>query len=174
MAFMVYWYFYLLCISLTRQDLVGDNVCLFKSTKSCCKDYKQDGNICVECDPGFRGINCSSSCPNNYFGRRCFHKCECSSFQYCDSRRGCLCNVTSENCTDANEPDTTDTQLTKLFKITTKTSSNEQAYQSSSYVVKIGIPSLLSVIVFLIIGHICIRVYQKKKNENVKKGKHDG
>lgn len=35
-------------------------------------------------------MNCSKTCPNNYFGRLCTIPCNCSDDQYCDPVKGCI------------------------------------------------------------------------------------
>lgn len=54
----------------------------------------------VECEPGYVGTNCSTTCPQGYFGRRCLGLCNCSRDMYCEAARGCLCITTIGNCTD--------------------------------------------------------------------------
>ncbi|XP_056000371.1 multiple epidermal growth factor-like domains protein 10 isoform X2 [Ostrea edulis] len=59
---------------------------------NCCAGTTWDDHQkeCVQCDPGFRGINCSELCPRGVFGRRCQSACpqEC---QYCHHiTGGCL------------------------------------------------------------------------------------
>ncbi|XP_078341694.1 uncharacterized protein LOC144627777 [Crassostrea virginica] len=96
------------------QILTGDNICseINSTTMFCCKDYHQVGNVCVECDPGFYGDNCSLTCPTNYYGLRCSNKCHCSSEKYCDHVRGCLCKQSSFNCTDEGD---TEHAISDLF-----------------------------------------------------------
>lgn len=38
---------------------------------------------------GSYGPNCSSICPDGYFGHGCRHKCSCASTQWCDAVIGC-------------------------------------------------------------------------------------
>ena len=59
--------------------------------------------IFKECEPGYHGTNCSSACKQNYYGRLCRERCNCSSNQYCDSIVGCLCKNNSVNCTDQHQ-----------------------------------------------------------------------
>lgn len=54
----------------------------------------------VECEPGYVGKNCSSTCQIGYFGLQCKELCNCSPDKYCDPTRGCVCNTTSVNCID--------------------------------------------------------------------------
>lgn len=37
-------------------------------------------------------MNCSMTCPNNYFGCLCKIPCNCSNDQYCDPVKGCIAN----------------------------------------------------------------------------------
>ncbi|XP_078341131.1 uncharacterized protein LOC111108032 [Crassostrea virginica] len=89
---------------ISSQHLTGPNVCRYKSKPTikffCCNDHYQKGNVCVECEPGFYGLNCSRSCPVNYFGRLCQNKCECSLDKFCDNVRGCMCKDNSMNYTE--------------------------------------------------------------------------
>ncbi|XP_062577019.1 platelet endothelial aggregation receptor 1-like isoform X2 [Saccostrea cucullata] len=113
---------YLCCLkssTVSCQNLTGDNICFKGNARICCSDYKAIGNICVECDPGLWGPNCSSTCPADHYGRRCQDKCHCSSFQYCDRESGCLCNRTSANCTRTET--TVETNLESSSDITTRT-----------------------------------------------------
>lgn len=45
-----------------------------------------------ECPVGTYGVNCSHTCPNNYFGRLCKKPCNCSDGQFCDQVKGCIPN----------------------------------------------------------------------------------
>lgn len=45
-----------------------------------------------ECPVGTFGVNCSHTCPNNYFGRLCKKPCNCSDGQFCDQVKGCIPN----------------------------------------------------------------------------------
>lgn len=42
---------------------------------------------------GSYGPNCSSICPNGYFGHGCRHKCSCASTQWCDAVIGCSSKI---------------------------------------------------------------------------------
>uniref|UniRef100_A0A8W8KGR3 Multiple epidermal growth factor-like domains 10 n=1 Tax=Magallana gigas TaxID=29159 RepID=A0A8W8KGR3_MAGGI len=77
--------------------------CLCNSTIDYCREpgYILEGNMCLECNPGYTGKNCSLTCTYGYFGRRCDERCRCSQDEYCDPARGCLeCNpgYTGGNC----------------------------------------------------------------------------
>ena len=51
--------------------------------------------ICInilECPAGTFGLNCSSTCGDNYYGRLCKEECHCTDGQYCDPVHGCLNN----------------------------------------------------------------------------------
>uniref|UniRef100_A0A8W8KI96 Uncharacterized protein n=1 Tax=Magallana gigas TaxID=29159 RepID=A0A8W8KI96_MAGGI len=90
--------------------------------------YILDGN-CTECPDGTFGVNCSQTCPNNYFGRLCKIPCNCSDGQFCDQVKGCIPNnndtdngkisdsglttVATEVTTDATEITTIDSGITK-------------------------------------------------------------
>eukprot|EP00105_Crassostrea_gigas_P018164 XP_011436186.2 PREDICTED: multiple epidermal growth factor-like domains protein 11 isoform X1 [Crassostrea gigas] len=65
------------------------------STKNrCCVNYYQSRlkGQCTECPAGTFGLNCSSTCGDNYYGRLCKEECHCSGRQYCDPVNGCLNN----------------------------------------------------------------------------------
>nr|XP_034338668.1 uncharacterized protein LOC105323934 isoform X3 [Crassostrea gigas] len=92
--------------------------------------YILDGN-CTECPDGTFGVNCSQTCPNNYFGRLCKIPCNCSDGQFCDQVKGCIPNnndtdngkisdsglttVATEVTTDATEITTIDSGITKAI-----------------------------------------------------------
>ncbi|XP_062591343.1 scavenger receptor class F member 2-like isoform X2 [Saccostrea cucullata] len=104
MRLQVFFFAYTFSMSmLSCQNLIGSNICRYGTIMICCKDFKQVGNTCIECDPGYRGTNCSATCPANYFGQRCGQKCDCLPFQYCNAKSGCQCNETSASCPDSNE-----------------------------------------------------------------------
>ncbi|XP_056004433.1 scavenger receptor class F member 1-like [Ostrea edulis] len=109
------WIFNITWIS--GQNLTGENICGNKTFVTCCNDYEQVGNICVECKPGYAGRNCSLPCLPNYYGSRCRHTCDCSSSEYCDREQGCLCKETSPNCTN---PDGYMAMATRDTEIITK------------------------------------------------------
>ncbi|XP_062591346.1 scavenger receptor class F member 2-like isoform X5 [Saccostrea cucullata] len=104
MRLQVFFFAYTFSMSmLSCQNLIGSNICRYGTIMICCKDFKQVGNTCIECDPGYRGTNCSATCPANYFGQRCGQKCDCLPFQYCNAKSGCQCNETSASCPDSND-----------------------------------------------------------------------
>ncbi|XP_062576993.1 protein draper-like isoform X2 [Saccostrea cucullata] len=110
MRLKVFFFVYTLIMSmLSCQDLTGSNICRYGTVMICCKDFKQVGNMCIECDPGYRGTNCSMTCPVNYFGKRCSQKCDCLPFQYCDAKSGCQCSQTSANCPESDDKETKET-----------------------------------------------------------------
>nr|XP_034304117.1 multiple epidermal growth factor-like domains protein 6 [Crassostrea gigas] len=59
---------------------------------SCCTDYYDYFGSCLPC-MGSYGPNCSSICPNGYFGHGCRHKCSCASTQWCDAVIGCSSKI---------------------------------------------------------------------------------
>ncbi|XP_056014890.1 multiple epidermal growth factor-like domains protein 11 isoform X2 [Ostrea edulis] len=72
--------------------------------KDCCPDFKWDETkeSCVECLPGFAGVNCSTKCKYPYFGKKCGQRCTCSNTT-CDHVTGCpiiecLLGFTGVNC----------------------------------------------------------------------------
>nr|XP_011447422.2 cell death abnormality protein 1 [Crassostrea gigas] len=98
----------------------------------CCTGFYLSENKCKECEPGFIGKNCSLTCQIGYFGLQCKELCNCSPDNYCDPRRGCVCNTTSVNCTDPAAADSIAT-----LKV---------------------VPLLITAITCLVLGTICIRM----------------
>nr|XP_022336900.1 uncharacterized protein LOC111133096 [Crassostrea virginica] len=45
---------------------------------------------CLKCSTRNKGLNCSQTCPNEYYGGFCLEKCNCTTGQYCDPQKGCL------------------------------------------------------------------------------------
>ncbi|XP_062591348.1 platelet endothelial aggregation receptor 1-like isoform X2 [Saccostrea cucullata] len=137
------------------ENVYGYGVCVNEllDIRSCCKDFKPVGNMCVECDPGYRGYNCSETCPPNHYGPKCFKTCDCLPYQYCDTEKGCLCNTTSVNCTD-QEPETVETSLGTTI---------------SFYILSITLSSTISVVLLLAAGVTCISFWMKKRLREAKK-----
>ncbi|XP_048771646.2 uncharacterized protein LOC125677567 [Ostrea edulis] len=56
----------------------------------CCSGYKWDATAerCVECDVGYRGPDCSLTCPVPFFGPGCNSMCKCSN-ESCHFSNGC-------------------------------------------------------------------------------------
>uniref|UniRef100_A0A8W8KMV4 Uncharacterized protein n=1 Tax=Magallana gigas TaxID=29159 RepID=A0A8W8KMV4_MAGGI len=110
----------------------------------------------VECDPGFFGENCFSTCPPGNFGLKCREPCNCSPDKYCDPIRGCVCNTTSVNCTDPEHESTQEMTI------------NPTTMQPVERIL-LAVPFLLPVIACLIFGTICIRIrysqMMKKKKD---------
>ncbi|XP_061188001.1 protein draper-like [Saccostrea echinata] len=154
MRLKVFCFVYSLSVSMfSCQNLTGDNICRYGMTMVCCKDFKQVGNMCVECDPGYRGANCSVTCPTNYFGQRCSQKCDCLPFQYCDAMSGCQCNETSARCPDSDE---TQLRTTGEGKIGTNYQYNI-APTSNTCVIHGAISSTPSFIALIFIAITCLR-----------------
>lgn len=68
-------------------------------------------------------MNCSKTCPNEYFGRLCTIPCNCFDYQYCDPVTGCIANyngtdngkmINSGLTTVATEVTTVVTEKTKV------------------------------------------------------------
>lgn len=49
-------------------------------------------NLCTECWPGTRGVQCAEDCAPGFFGRLCREECACDP---CDRIKGCL-DITQE------------------------------------------------------------------------------
>ncbi|XP_062585882.1 multiple epidermal growth factor-like domains protein 10 isoform X1 [Saccostrea cucullata] len=58
---------------------------------NCCAGFRwsQATQQCVECLPGYFGINCSATCFFPSYGRHCQKLCNCSS-ELCDFSTGCF------------------------------------------------------------------------------------
>ncbi|XP_052718080.1 uncharacterized protein LOC128190182 [Crassostrea angulata] len=73
----------------SAEDL-DDGICN-RSTiiPECCTDFVYNDTLmqCIVCVGGF-GINCSQSCPQGYYGRRCMETCSCN-ITMCDNALGC-------------------------------------------------------------------------------------
>lgn len=63
----------------------------------------------LECPDGTFGVNCSQTCPNNYFGRLCKMPCNCPDGQFCDQVKGCI-----PNNNDTDNGKISDTGLTTV------------------------------------------------------------
>ncbi|XP_062577796.1 uncharacterized protein LOC134239636 [Saccostrea cucullata] len=88
-------FFIFLCSTSSVVTLTGDKVCHRGNETSCCKDYEERNNICVECRPGFRGFDCNLTCPENHYGPRCNMPCNCNNIsEYCHPVCGCISNLT--------------------------------------------------------------------------------
>lgn len=74
-----------------------NRVCEGSSKKRCCAGYMEVNGTCEECPAGRFGLNCSSPCKTNFYGRLCLAMCICSVDQYCDNVKGCLNNSSSGN-----------------------------------------------------------------------------
>ncbi|XP_056004309.1 cell death abnormality protein 1-like isoform X2 [Ostrea edulis] len=84
--------FVLLCTFVIKEAFTsGDRICPKDGQpRECCPDYFEVNGTCVECPLGRFGINCSFTCPSNYYGRRCTQLCNCSDNHTCDSANGCV------------------------------------------------------------------------------------
>ncbi|XP_062568721.1 uncharacterized protein LOC134230875 [Saccostrea cucullata] len=56
----------------------------------CCANYMyvESEHRCQEC-VGWFGANCSSKCPDGFYGKQCIEKCSCEA-RHCDKVLGCL------------------------------------------------------------------------------------
>ncbi|XP_062575760.1 uncharacterized protein LOC134237637 isoform X2 [Saccostrea cucullata] len=73
-----------------RVQLFPTGVCKI-SPLSCCPSYhlNEAGDRCEECEPGFYKSNCSSKCPEGFFGELCINECRCKDGHVCDHVIGC-------------------------------------------------------------------------------------
>ncbi|XP_078338235.1 uncharacterized protein LOC144626868 [Crassostrea virginica] len=89
---------FLLTLVSTCSSLTGDKVCLEYKNKSgilvvveqCCYGFHEKNNMCIECNPGFRGENCNEACPENHYGKMCANLCKCNDTQICHHVCGCI------------------------------------------------------------------------------------
>ncbi|XP_052714487.1 uncharacterized protein LOC128187878 [Crassostrea angulata] len=91
--------------------LKGGNICQrnvttdrgeLETKKICCKDYEEKNDKCVECY-GSWGWNCSGTCPENYYGRKCREECTCDNeTQICHPVCGCLKRLDLNNSNMTN------------------------------------------------------------------------
>ncbi|XP_061162446.1 N-acetylglucosamine-1-phosphodiester alpha-N-acetylglucosaminidase-like [Saccostrea echinata] len=79
----------LLCYSWQETTISSrSNWCMHPDgTMSCCTSYFEEDGACYECI-GSHGQNCSSPCPQNYFGPKCTSRCQCLESE-CDKIYGC-------------------------------------------------------------------------------------
>lgn len=125
------------------------------SSSRCCIGYFLSDNKCLECEPGYLGTNCSRTCPSGYFGRRCLGLCNCSLDMYCDPARGCLCNITSGNCSDQEKESTK--ALTTVVSPTARLSV-KMTDEGEEKIEAVAVPFLIPVIALLVFGTVCIRI----------------
>ncbi|XP_056004462.1 uncharacterized protein LOC125656947 [Ostrea edulis] len=160
------WIFNITWIS--GQYLTGENICGNKTFMTCCKDYVQVANTCVECEPGYWGYNCSSPCPPNHYGRKCSQICDCSPSEYCDRGWGCLCNETSLNCTNT-ETETTAKNPYGADHTVNHTDKSGNSAANKRYLLNVVLPCLMSAILILLIGISSLRLWNKFKRRRVEK-----
>ena len=73
----------------------------------------------IECDPGFRGENCSKTCPAEYYGRRCENECNCNNdTQLCHHVCGCLQRSITTDITTNNTEVVTSYSVETCFSST--------------------------------------------------------
>lgn len=74
----------------------------------------------TECSPGFLGLNCSSSCPKNSYGKKCEFDCHCDKeTHYCHHICGCLPKlIIVSNATVTNDS-TSSVRVTSSFSADT-------------------------------------------------------
>nr|XP_034304113.1 scavenger receptor class F member 2-like isoform X1 [Crassostrea gigas] len=85
-------YNYIFCLLIFLWASFGSiySKCL-QNNGSCCVNYYRDveSRLCKPCNGSF-GVNCSFSCPKEYFGHGCREKCYCINTETCDSKIGCV------------------------------------------------------------------------------------
>lgn len=126
---------------------------------NCCTGFYKSEDNCLECDSGFTGSNCSSTCPFGYFGRQCRESCDCSPDKYCDAARGCLCNSTIVNCADLGD----------ITEATLKDYTNDVPLMSETrteYLEETIVAVCIFVFAVIIIGTVCIRIWYAKTLKN--------
>uniref|UniRef100_A0A8W8KK16 Uncharacterized protein n=1 Tax=Magallana gigas TaxID=29159 RepID=A0A8W8KK16_MAGGI len=140
------------------QSISGDGICMPPNSSfiKCCIGYYLKEYQC------YTGENCSWTCPSGYYGNLCNERCTCSPDKFCDPTRGCLCNSTSANCTDADQ--TVQTTVNRGTVVKTHSDQNRE------FIMNTVLPLLISMIGCLFIGSFCIRmryVIIKKKRKDL-------
>ncbi|XP_048743937.2 platelet endothelial aggregation receptor 1-like [Ostrea edulis] len=108
--------------------LEGGNLCYrnvsksgkIVSQKECCTGSMEKNNMCIECLPGFHGLNCNSTCPSGYYGAKCRASCQCDDdTEYCHHVCGCVVQtpVPDNSTTDLNSSDPVPTQSLCLISL---------------------------------------------------------
>ncbi|XP_034337114.2 uncharacterized protein [Magallana gigas] len=75
---------------------------------------------------------------------------------YCDPARGCLCNITSGNCTDQEKESTK--ALTTVVSPTARLTVNKQPDEDEEKIEFVAVPLMIPVITCLVFGTVCIRM----------------
>nr|XP_034337114.1 uncharacterized protein LOC105342236 [Crassostrea gigas] len=75
---------------------------------------------------------------------------------YCKAARGCLCNITSGNCTDQEKESTK--ALTTVVSPTARLTVNKQPDEDEEKIEFVAVPLMIPVITCLVFGTVCIRM----------------
>ncbi|XP_078333052.1 uncharacterized protein LOC111109726 isoform X2 [Crassostrea virginica] len=91
----------------------NDGVCdkqVSKKSSYCCADFYREpkSGLCLPCVGSF-GENCSSPCPDGYFGYRCLQICDCNNTEECDPKNGCVNKKEPRACTHSLQANCTTT-----------------------------------------------------------------
>ncbi|XP_048753186.1 multiple epidermal growth factor-like domains protein 10 isoform X2 [Ostrea edulis] len=79
----------------------------------CCTGYMLHNNRCTECEAGTRGINCSKTCPDGYYGRLCKEVCSTDCKGTCNKVNGsCPDEDDSHVSVDIDRPHSTHESVT--------------------------------------------------------------
>ncbi|XP_065933882.1 uncharacterized protein [Magallana gigas] len=81
--------------------------------------------------------------------------CNCSLDMYCEPARGCLCNITSGNCSDQEKESTK--ALTTVVSPTASLSV-KMTDEGEEKIEAVAVPLSIPVIAFLVFGTVCIRI----------------
>ncbi|KAK3088096.1 hypothetical protein FSP39_014627 [Pinctada imbricata] len=118
-------------------SLTGANICQTDNGPACCYNtYEVDGR-CVECPPGYYGLNCKTRCKAGFYGQSCRSWCNCEN-QYCDAVSGCKTTTTSTTTTTTT-PKPTTTKTTKPSTTLPKTTPRASISISTPGIIPEGI-----------------------------------
>ncbi|XP_078336135.1 uncharacterized protein LOC111137598 isoform X2 [Crassostrea virginica] len=126
------------------------NICMqLDGTMTCCTSYYQTQDGCIPCI-GATGFNCSTPCPDNYFGTKCMDRCQCSTDE-CDKELGCYKDyqtTTNNDDTEIQPPSTLHRNL------------NDDSFPKKSQLVWILVScgTFVTILLFLIIVFLKVEI----------------
>ncbi|XP_062605554.1 uncharacterized protein LOC134267349 [Saccostrea cucullata] len=82
--------FFIISLVLFLKGIFVNSRCSGKNGLVCCSGTVWDNlkQKCIECSPGYYGLNCTSVCQYPTYGRTCKFKCSCNE-EFCDIAFGC-------------------------------------------------------------------------------------